>query len=129
MTAPLPRTALVALLLSLAIVAVATAQPAASSPPPTARTPQLTADPAAVHAGATLTLTGVGFPRNVHVTLLAGPRNTEAARIGAASTERRGRFTATIRIRPHSSAGAFVALACHDDCRVKASTHFRIVAR
>jgi hypothetical protein len=126
MTAYLPRTALVALLLSLPAVAVA--QPAATSPPRAARTPQLTADPAAVRAGATLTLTGTGFPRNVRVALLAGPPNAQAARIGAASTGRRGRFTATIRIRPHSSAGPLVALACHDDCRVKASVRFRIVA-
>jgi hypothetical protein len=125
MTTSLPRTALAALLLSLPVVAVAGAKPTA---PSAARTPQLTADPAAVSAGATLTLQGTGFPRNAHVTLLAGPPNADATRIGGASTGRRGRFTATIRIRPHSSAGAFVALACHDACRVKASTRFRIVA-
>jgi hypothetical protein len=128
MTASIPRTALAVLLLSLPVAAVAGARPSAPSAPPAARTPQLTADPTAVQAGGTLTLQGTGFPRNVHVTLLAGPPNAEATRIGGASTGRRGRFTATIRIRPHSAAGAFVALACHDACRVKASTRFRIVA-
>jgi hypothetical protein len=127
MTTSLPRTALVALLLSLPVAAVAGARPPAQSAP-AARTPQLTADPTAVQAGGTMTLQGTGFPRNVHVTLLAGPPNADATRIGGASTGRRGRFTATIRIRPNSSAGAFVALACHDACRVKASTRFRIVA-
>jgi hypothetical protein len=126
MTAPIARTALVALLLTLPVAAVAGARPGSPSAP-AARTPQLTADPIAVQAGDTVTLTGTGFPRNVHVNLLAGPPHAEATRIGGASTGQRGRFTATIRIRPHSSAGAFVALACHDACRVKASTRFRIV--
>ncbi len=128
MTASLPRTALVALLVSLPTVAVAAARPTGPSAPAVARTPQLTADPAAVRAGGTLTLRGTGFPRNVHLVLLAGPPNAEASRIGGASTGQRGRFTATIHIRPRSSAGTFVAMACHDDCRVKASTRFRIVA-
>lgn len=125
MTASIRRTALVVLLLSMSFAGGAGARPAASSAP---RTPQLTADPTTVQAGGTLTLHGTGFPRNVRVTLLAGPPHSEAARIGGASTGRRGRFTATIRIRPHSSAGTFVALACHDACRVKASARFRIVA-
>jgi hypothetical protein len=128
MSAYLPRTVLVVLLLSAPAVTVAAARPAASAPPPAARTPQLTADPTAAHAGATLTLQGKGFPRNVHVTLLAGPPGAKATPMGGASTGRRGRFTATIHIRPHSSAGALVALACEDACRVKASARFRIVA-
>jgi len=126
MTASIRRTVLVVLLLSASLAAVAGARPAAAPAP---RTPQLTAEPAAVQAGGTLTLHATGFPRNVYVTLLAGPPNGEAAPIGGASTGRRGRFTATIRIRPHSSAGALVAMACHDACRVKASARFRIVAR
>ncbi|HKG04616.1 MAG TPA: hypothetical protein VKB03_15695 [Conexibacter sp.] len=125
MTASIRRTALVVLLLSTSVAAVAGARAAAPSAP---RTPQLIADPAAVQAGGTVTLQGTGFPRNVHLTLLAGPPNAEATRIGGASTGRRGRFTATIHTRPHSSAGAFVALACHDACRIKASARFRIVA-
>ena len=126
MSASIRRIALVVLLLSTSFGAVAGAGAAAPSSAP--RTPQLTAEPTAVQAGGTLTLQGTGFPRNAHVTLLAGPRDAEATRIGGATTGRRGRFTATIRIRPHSSAGALVALACHDACRVKASTRFRIVA-
>ncbi len=118
MTASTLRTAFLALLLVLPATAVAATRPAE---------PQLTADPTAVQAGTTLTLTGTGFPRNVHVTLLAGPPRADATRIGGATTGRRGRFTATIRIRPHSSAGTFVASACYDACDVKATTHFRIV--
>lgn len=123
MTATIRRTTLVVILLSLAVAGVAGARAAAP-----ARTPHLVAEPTAVHAGGALTLQGTGFPRNVHVTLLAGPPNAEATRIGGASTGQRGRFTATIHIRPHSSTGAFVALACHDACSVKASARFRIVA-
>ena len=118
MKASTPRLAFLALLLALPATAVAATSPAA---------PQLTADPSAVQAGTTLTLTGTGFPRNAHVTLLAGPPDAEATRIGGATTGRRGRFTATIRIRPHSSTGAFVASACHDSCQVKATARFRIV--
>jgi hypothetical protein len=109
-------------------VGVAAARPATPTAHAGARTPTLTVDPTAVRAGGTVTLTGTGFPSNVHVSLLAGPPHAEATRIGGASTGRRGRFVATIRIRPQSSAGALVALACHDACRVKASVRFRIVA-
>lgn len=123
MTAPLRRIALVALLL-LPATAVATAPPAA----PATRTPQLTATPAVVHPGETLKLQGTGFPRNAHVSLLAGPPHADAARIGGASTGRRGRFVATIHTRPHSGAGTFVARACFDGCRVEAVARFHIAA-
>jgi hypothetical protein len=124
---PLRCTALAALAL-LPAATVAVAQPSAPSPQAAARTPQLSADPTAVQPGGSLTLEGRGFPPNVHVALLAGPPGSDAERIGGAQTGRRGRFVATIRIRARSSAGAFVALACFDACRVKASTRFRIVA-
>jgi hypothetical protein len=124
MTASISRTVLVALLLLTPTAAIAGARTATSA----ARTPQLTAAPAAVHAGDTLTLTGTGFARNVHVSLLAGPPRADAARIGGADAGRRGRFVATIHIRPNSSAGTFVARACQDSCRVTASVRFRIVA-
>ena len=126
MTALTRWTGLAALLL---VPAVATA--AARPPAPehaAARAPQLVADPTAVQSGGTVTLQGSGFPRNAHVTLLAGPPRGEATRIGGASTGQRGRFVATIHIRPRSKAGPLVALACFDSCRVKASARFRIVA-
>ncbi|HET6448616.1 MAG TPA: hypothetical protein VFG31_05855 [Conexibacter sp.] len=123
MTAPLRSTILAAL-----VLAPATAV-AASSGQLAARTPQLTADPVAVQPGGTLTLEGSGFPGNVHVALMAKPPHGATTRIGGAETGRHGHFLATIHIRPQSSAGAFVALACHDDCRLKASARFRIVDR
>jgi hypothetical protein len=127
MTASLPRTAIAVALLLVPAAAVASARPGAPAAPSAARTPQLTAEPTAVQAGDTLTLQGTGFPRNVHVVLRAGAPHAEAARIGGASTGRRGRFTATVRTRPHSDAGTFVAQACFDGCRVKATARFRIV--
>ena len=126
MTSTARSTVLVALAL-LPATAVATAQPAADAPRSSARAPQLTADTAAVRPGETLTLQGTGFPPNAHVALLAGPPHAAASRIGGARTGRRGSFVATIRIRAHSAAGAFVALACHDACDVKASARFRIL--
>jgi hypothetical protein len=128
MTASLRRTALATLLSLLAAGALATAAGDASPTHAAARAPQLTVDPAAVPPGATLTLVGRGFPRNAHVALLAGPPDEEPARMGGARTGLRGRFSATIHLRPRASAGRFVALACSDGCRVKASAAFRIVA-
>jgi len=122
---PLRCTALAALAL-LPAATVALAQPA----PPlqvAERAPELTADAATVQPGATLTLTGRGFPRNAHIALLAGHPAADAQRIGGAQTGQRGTFTAKIRIRARSAAGAFVARACFDTCRVKASARFRIV--
>jgi len=127
MTASMRCTALVALAL-LPAAAVAAARPATPPAHADERTPTLVATPTAVEAGGSVTLTGTGFPRNVHVSLTAGPPHAEASRIGGATTGRRGRFVATIRIRPNSSAGTLVAVACHDSCRVKASARFRIVA-
>ncbi len=124
---PLRCTGLVALAL-LPAASVAFAQPAVTPQTHAAeRTPQLTADTIAVQPGETLTLTGRGFPRNAHLALLAGPPSGDTQRIGGAQTGRRGVFTAKIRIRARSSAGAFVAQACFDACRVKASARFRIV--
>lgn len=125
---PLRCTALAALaLLPVATATVAVAKPASPASDAAARTPQLTAEPTAVKPGETVTLEGRGFPRDVHVALLAGPPGGEATRIGGARTGRRGRFVATVRIRTRSSAGAFVARACFDACSVHASARFRIV--
>jgi hypothetical protein len=124
---PLRCTALAALAL-LPAATVALAQPISSPRSHTAeRPPQLTADQTAVKPGETLTLTGRGFPRNTHLALLAGAPKADAQRIGGAQTGSRGSFVAKIRIRARSSAGAFVARACFDACRVKASARFRIV--
>jgi hypothetical protein len=124
---PLRCTALAALAL-LPAATVAVAQSTAAAPRQAAtRSAQLTADPTAVQPGETVTLEGTGFPRNAHVALLAGPPHADPARIGGAQTGRRGRFVATIRIRTRSSAGAYVARACVDSCRVSASARFRIV--
>jgi hypothetical protein len=123
MTASMRHTALISLLL-LSTAGLATAGAAQA---PTSG-PQLTAAPAAVEAGETVTLEGRGFPRNVHVALIAKPPHGEAIRIGGALTGLRGRFTATIHIRPRSAPRALVAFACVDACRVKATAQFRIVA-
>jgi hypothetical protein len=124
---PLRCTALAAVAL-LPATTVALAQPAsAPSSHAAERTPQLTADTTTVKPGETLTLTGRDFPRNAHLALLAGPPKADAQRIGGAQTGSRGSFVAKIRIRARSSAGAFVARACFDGCRVKASARFRIV--
>jgi len=123
---PLRCTALAALLVLPAATAVAR-PPSAQPPHAAARVAQLTAERTTVQPGEALRLEGRGFPRNAHIALLAGPSRAEAERIGSAQTGRRGQFVATIRIRARSAAGALVALACSDACRVRASVRFRIV--
>jgi hypothetical protein len=127
MTAPKRATvlAVLALLPAAAVAAARTAAPAAGAG---ARIPELTAAPRAVQPGGTLTLEGRGFPRSVHVALLAGPPHGDAVRIGGAQTGRRGHFVATIHIRARADGGVLVARACHDGCSVTASARFRIVA-
>lgn len=121
------RVAPVAVLVALAAGAgLADAKP--KRPDAAASGPSLTAEPQATAPGDTLVLRGRGFPRNAQIELLAGPPGGDAQRIGGAQTGRRGVFTARIRIRPRSDAGRFVALACHDACRVKASARFSILA-
>lgn len=108
------------------LLAVASAE---GAPPAAVPVPQLTAEPQTATPGSSLVLHGRGFPRNARIALLAGPPGAEAERVGGAQTGRRGIFSATIRIRANADAGRFVALACYDACRVKASTAFRIVVR
>lgn len=128
MRASLRSTTLVALVLAVA-AAVSASHPGPSPAHAAARVPQLTATPASVRPGETVTLHGSGFPRNAHVALLAGPPHADATRIGGARTGLRGGFVATIHIRAHAAAGRVVALACLDGCRVKASARFRIRTR
>lgn len=117
------RTTLIPLLL-LSGAALAAAPARAAAP-----APQLTADPVAARPGSTVTLAGRGFPRETHVALFAGTPGAPRMRIGGALTGRRGRFVATIHIRARADAGALVAVACADACRVQASARFRIAAR
>jgi len=119
-------------LAALAILALGAGAPAAAalrSGASTAAMPHLTAAAAAVRPGATFTLRGSGFPAAARLTLLAGPPHGRKSPIGSARTGRNGDFVATIRVRARAAAGAFVALACRDACRVRASARFRIIER
>lgn len=91
------------------------------------RQPTLTAAIARVEAGGTLVLHGRGFPPDAHVTLRAGLPQAKTVRIGGAHTGRRGGFVARIAIHERAAAGRYVAMACHDRCRIKASTSFRVL--
>ena len=119
---------MLAVALTTALGALAGAQAFGASTASPAASPRLTANPVVVRPGSALTLRGSGFPRQARLTLLAGPRHRQAAHIGSAVTGSRGAFVATIRIRARSAAGTFIASACDDRCRVKASVRFRIAA-
>jgi len=121
MRARIRRAGPVALLLPALAAAVAPSVGAAT------RTPHLVAVPVTVEPGGSLTLEGSGFPRNARIVLRARHEDATTTRIGSARTGRRGSFTATIQIRPRSGPELLTAVACHDHCRVRASTTFRIV--
>ena len=91
--------------------------------------PRLSAAPGRVAAGATVVLGGRGFPPDAHIVLRAGRPHAPAARIGAAHTGRRGTFSAPIRIDADAAPGIYVAVACHDRCRQRASVRFRVLRR
>lgn len=128
MKASARRGQLLVLGITTAVAALSAAQAFGDGAAAPAGGPQLTADQVVVKPGGALAVRGSGFPRQVRLTLLAGAPHHPATRIGSATTGRRGRFVATIRIRVRSAAGTFVASACSDRCRVRASVRFRIVA-
>ena len=82
-----------------------------------------------VAPGGTLVLRGKGFPHRVHVVLRVGRPHHRARRVGGARTGLRGTFVAPIAIERGAHRGRYVAVACHDRCRVRARIHFRIVRR
>jgi hypothetical protein len=74
-----------------------------------------------------MVLHGRGFPHGAHIVLRAGRPHAVAARIGEARAGLRGTFDASVRIDADASPGVYVALACHDRCRQKASVRFRVL--
>jgi hypothetical protein len=91
--------------------------------------PHLHATPVRVAPGGTVVLHGRGFPANAHIVLRATPPRGPSTRIGEAHSGLRGGFVAPIAIDAGAALGAYVAAACHDRCRVKATVHFRVVHR
>ena len=89
--------------------------------------PRLHATPARIAQGATVVLHGRGFPANAHIVLRATPPVGKAKRIGEAHTGLRGGFVAPIAIDDDAAPGAYVVAACHDRCRVKATSKFRVL--
>lgn len=88
--------------------------------------PVLLTDDARVTAGEALVVRGRGFPKNAHISLRAGRDGKGTSRIGSAETGRRGAFVARVRIDEDAHAGRYVAMACHDHCKVKATLHFHV---
>lgn len=88
--------------------------------------PALTAKDSHITAGETLVVRGQGFPRDSHIALRAGRDGRKTDRIGGAETGRRGSFVAEIRIEADAVRGDYVAIACHDRCRMKATLLFHV---
>lgn len=89
--------------------------------------PTLTVRPRAARRGGRVVFYGEGFRPLVRVVLLAGPPASEAVKIGNAKTDEDGEFVAPIAIERRVRAGRYVALACRESCRVKASAIFRVL--
>lgn len=111
---------------TLVVAAAGTLAVAAPSTSGQVAAAALTVDDARVPAGAVLVLRGGSFPRDAHIVLRAGRAGDETERIGRARTGRRGSFVAEVRIDADTPAGRYVAVACHDRCRTKASVQFRV---
>ncbi|ADB51612.1 hypothetical protein [Conexibacter woesei] len=111
-----------------ALVAFVACMGATAIAAPAVRTPSLVVRPRAAAPGGTVVFFGRDFPPHVRLVLLAGPPSSEATPIGAAHTDREGRFRAPIKIARGVTPGRYVALACRHDCRVKASAMFRVLA-
>lgn len=111
---------------TLVVAAAGTFAVAAPAKPDQVVGVALTADDARVPAGEVLVLRGRSFPRDAHIVLRAGRAGDETERIGRARTGRRGSFVAEVRIDAETPAGRYVAVACHDRCRIKASVQFRV---
>ncbi len=92
-----------------------------------AATPTLTIRPRAARRGGSVVFYGSGFRPLVRVTLLAGPPESAAVKIGSAKTDEQGEFVAPIAIERRVRPGRYVALACRHDCRVKATAMFRVL--
>jgi hypothetical protein len=113
--------------LALGLLACAPATLGASAIAERSAGPHLHASPARVERGGTVVLHGRGFPANVHVVLRATPPGKRSVRIGEAHTGRRGGFVAPVAIDARAALGRYVAAACHDRCRVKATVVFRVL--
>lgn len=99
----------------------------AASAASTDRTPALLARPRAAAPGESIMLFGSGFAPLARIVLLAGTPDGVPTRIGAAKTDRDGRFRAPIRIAARVVPGRYVAFACRHSCRVRASAGFRVL--
>lgn len=119
-----PRITSALLLGAVATGGAALAVDVAAKPAPS---PSLQATHAQILPGGTLVLHGTGFPQSAHVTLRAARPDGDANRIGSADTGRRGGFVARVKINANVPPGRYVATACHDRCRVKATTTFRVL--
>ena len=100
--------------------------PAATEDGRRPRAVTLDVSPRTVQRGAILTFTGSRWPARSRVNLLVGPPRSEASPVGVAVTDARGRFVRRIRISRQAMPGPYVALACRNACRTKASASFRI---
>lgn len=113
--------------LALGLIVCAIAALAAGAVAKRHAAPRLHATPARVAPGGTVVLYGRGFPANAHIVLRATPPGGDSARIGEAHTGLRGGFVAPIEIDAGAAPGAYVAAACHDRCRLKATVQFRVL--
>jgi hypothetical protein len=112
------------------VVAGSTAAAATAAPDGRrAQAPALDVRPRAAARGGRVVFYGSGFAPQARVALLAGVPGAEPVRIGSARTDAEGGFVAPISIQRDVVPGRYAAFACRHNCRVKATSAFRVLSR
>lgn len=110
--------------LVIALLGLVALAPVAGSP--AASKVHLKVKPPILGPGEDLTTIGSGFGARRTVTILIGPPNSEAFKVGSARTNSKGRFTKIITLSNDIEPGKYVVLACRRSCAVKASAKITV---
>jgi hypothetical protein len=90
--------------------------------------PTLKVTPSTVHQGSNVTFSGSGWAKRVPVTLRLGKPGVKGSnKIATVTTNRRGRFSYTLPVKPTSPTGQYLILACRKNCAVKVTKRMTIV--
>src|SRR4051794_13572824 len=89
--------------------------------------PSLTVTPSRVHQGGRVAFTGSRWPHKVKVTLLLGKPGTAANPFATVTTDRRGRFSYRLPIKPTAPTGKYVIHACRKSCATDVKRNMTIL--
>jgi hypothetical protein len=93
---------------------------------PAVAAPGVGVSPKTISPGGTITVEGKGWKPSSRVSILIGPRNSEADKVGTLRANERGRIKGKLKFSKSAAPGRYVLLACRKQCAVKATANFRI---